>query len=143
MTMAQDNWLSTDAMIAEVCDDAVKKYGGTNILAIRCPDKEIEAKVRKYLNSKRGGKTIDTYVGGINDPIKAVPYDGDITPDGDGTPKRTRKKREPTPVDDTPMTMDEALEADGEKLAALTGEDHGPFDITGLVGDDPDLGGLV
>lgn len=26
-----------------------------------------------------------------------------------------------------PLTMDEALEADGEKLRQLTGEDHGPW----------------
>jgi hypothetical protein len=26
------------------------------------------------------------------------------------------------------MTLDEAIAADGEKLLALTGEDHGPFD---------------
>lgn len=140
--MAQDNWLSTDAMIAEVCDEAVRNYGGTSILAIRCPDKEIEAKVRKYLNSKRGGKTIDTYVGGINDSVKAIYEPGESTPDGDDTPIKKRAKRGRTPVDE-PMSMDEALEADGEKLAALTGEDHGPFDISGLVGDDPDLGGLV
>lgn len=33
--------------------------------------------------------------------------------------------------------MDKALEADGEKLRALTGEDHGPFEIKpkSLVGD--------
>lgn len=126
--MAQDNWLSTDAMIAEVCDDAVKNYGGTSILAIRCPDKEIEAKVRKYLNSKRGGKTIDTYVGGINDSVKAMYEPGESTPDGDDTPKRTRKKRVTPPVEDTPDELTVEPEDDG---------------LSGLVGDDPDLGGLV
>lgn len=28
-----------------------------------------------------------------------------------------------------PMTMEEALELDGEKLRQLTGQDHGPFEI--------------
>lgn len=32
---------------------------------------------------------------------------------------------------DAPMTMQEALEADGEKLRQLTGEDHGPWDFSG------------
>lgn len=34
-------------------------------------------------------------------------------------------------VEFAPLTMDEALEADGEKLRQLTGEDHGPFDLDG------------
>lgn len=29
--------------------------------------------------------------------------------------------------------MQRALEADGEKLRQLTGEDHGPFDVAGAV----------
>lgn len=103
--MAQDNWLSTDEAIAEVCDDAVKNYGGTSILCIRCPDEEIERKVRKYLDSKRGGKSIDTYVGGINDTVKAIHKAGDNTPVGDAPPK----KRGKPPVDDTPVEEDDDL----------------------------------
>jgi len=30
-------------------------------------------------------------------------------------------------VDSETMTLDEALQADGEKLRQMTGEDHGPF----------------
>lgn len=131
--MTKDNWLSTDEAIAEVCDDAIKKYGGTKILSIRCPDKEIEAKVRKYLDSKRGGKTIDTYVGGINDSVKATRYEGDDTPveeprdDGDDTP-------------DLDQIVDDKHAA---QMADLTPAEEDVEDVTGLVDDDPDIGGLV
>lgn len=35
-----------------------------------------------------------------------------------------------------PAEMQAALIADGEKLAALTGEDHGPWDMAGIVAKD-------
>lgn len=33
------------------------------------------------------------------------------------------------------MSMQDALEADGEKLRQLTGQDHGPFDLDELLDD--------
>lgn len=36
---------------------------------------------------------------------------------------------EPEPEDDYGLDMQAALEADGEKLRQLTGEDHGPFTL--------------
>lgn len=135
-----DNWLSTDAMIAEVCDDAVKNYGGTTILSIRCPDKEIQAKVRKYLDSKRGGKTIDTYVGGPNDSVAA------LIENGDGTRSKPRRKT----GDDTPVTPDEDDgEMTPEQIAVAEEVEEWPRDamVDAMIGDDPpvddELEGLV
>lgn len=128
-----DNWLSTDAMIAEVCDDAVKNYGGTTILSIRCPDKEIEKKVRAYLNSKRGGKTIDTYVGGPNDSVKATPYEGDDTP-----AKTRRKKGYMPPIEED----DEGDDTPYESLEQMADCKH-DAQMADLTPEDPDLDGLV
>lgn len=136
-----DNWLSTDAMIAEVCDHAVKHYGGTTILSIRCPDKEIQKKVRKYLDSKRGGKTIDTYVGDINDTVAAQ-----IKP-GDSTPKRGKAPQEEG--DDTPDELDEDGDMTPEQIAVAEEVEEWPRDamVDAMIGDDPpvddELEGLV
>jgi hypothetical protein len=34
------------------------------------------------------------------------------------------------------MSMEDALELDGEKLRQITGQDHGPFDLDELLSDD-------
>jgi len=127
-----DNWLSTDEQIREVCDQAVKEYGGSDILSIRCPTKEIQAKVRKYLDSKRGGKTIDTYVGALNDNRAGM------IDTGHGTRSKTRsKKGDSTPIelegegDDTPdQDIDHILDQKHyAQMADLTPDD----DLDGLV----------
>lgn len=126
-----DNWLSTDEQIREVCDQAVKEYGGSDILTIRCPSKEIQAKVRKYLDSKRGGKTIDTYVGDINDTRAG------LIDTGHGTQsKRRSKKGDSTPIeqddlgDDTPVDLDQIVDDKHDCIIAdLTPDDE----LDGLI----------
>lgn len=139
-----DNWLSTDEAIAEVCDQAVKEYGGTSILSIRCPSKEIQAKVRKYLDGKRGGKTIDTYVGGINDTVAG------LISTGADTPSKSRAKKGDTPPisrsdeDYAEMASHDDGEGDEDPDLDQIADDKHSAQMADLTPeDDPELDGLV
>lgn len=160
--MAEDNWLSTDEAIKEVCDHVIELSAGAMEVDIRCPDAEIEAKVKAYLKNKRGTKFIGTYVGGLHDSVKAIPREGD------GTPAKTRRKKGDRPPEPEVQIDDEDIIRGGDsateimiksarhaaKMEQIADDKHEAqmadltpeaerVDMSGLLGDDPDIGGLI
>lgn len=109
-----DNWLSTDDAIEEVVAHCLKMTGGKMELSIRCPDAKIEAKVKAALKGRKNASLVDTYVGGMNDTVKAVFKKG----------THTRSEPAPDEGDDTPITRTD------DEYAEMASHDDGEGDAS-------------